>query len=233
MARSAGAVAAAALLGISASAASAAPPEQLQYRITHAMFGNIGTYSNTIVPNGDGTMIQTRSHIDVKVLGVDMYKEDAQRTEEWQGNRLVSYHSYTRKGDSATEVRGVARGDKFLISTPHGTVAAPAGVHPANPWSANFVTANMMMRPDTGRLEPVSVSGGDQTTVTLANATLPARRYEVDGQTRYTVWLDPRGVPLKFVVDDNSGKVTFTLTRCSNCGVEVSDNGLSTIASQR
>lgn len=233
MPRCAGAVAVAALFGMSAAPASAASPEILHYQITHAMFGNIGTYSNTIVPNGDATTVETRSHIDVKVLGVNMYREDAQRTEQWQGNRLVSFHSFTRKGDGTSEVTGVARGSQFLISTPQGTVAAPATVHPANPWSANFVASNVMMRPDTGKLEPVSVSGGSAASVTLNNATIPARRYDVNGKTKYTVWLDQRGVPLKFVVDDDSGKVTFTLTGCSNCGVEVSDAGLSTVASQR
>lgn len=233
MTRLAGAAAVAALVGMSVSPAPAAASEQLNYRITHSMFGDIGSYSNTIEPNGDATTVQTRSHILVKMLGMSVYHEDAQRTEQWQGNRLVSFHSMTRKGDGATEVQGVARGNQFLISTPQGTITAPATVHPANPWSANFVASSMMMRPDTGKLEPVSVSGGGQASVTLNNATLPARRYDVNGKTRYTVWLDPHGVPLKFIVDDDSGKVTFTLSRCSNCGVEVSGAGSDTFASQR
>jgi len=228
----AGAAAIAALIGMPGSA-SAASAEQLQYRITHAMFGAIGTYSNTIVPNGQATTVQTRSHIDVKVLGMEMYHEDSQRTEHWQGDRLVAFHSLTQKKDGATQVDGVARGNQFLITTPQGTVAAPANVHPANPWSANFIVASLMMRPDTGMLEPVSVGGGSAASVTLNNQTIPATRYDVNGKTRYTVWLDQRGVPLKFVVDDDSGKVTFTLTRCNNCGVEVSDAGLPTVASQR
>ena len=231
--RLAAAAAAAVLIGMPGEPASAASPEQLSYRITHATFGNIGTYSNTIEPHGDATTVETRSHILVKMLGISVYHEDAQRTEQWQGTRLVSFHSTTRKGDAATEVSGVARGNQFLISTPHGMVTAPATVHPANPWSANFVASNVMMRPDTGKLEPVSVSGASPASVTLNNATIPARRYDVNGKTRYSVWLDGHGVPLKFVVDDDSGKVTFTLTRCSNCGLEVSEAGANTLASKR
>jgi hypothetical protein len=162
-----------------------------------------------------------------------MYREDSKRTEEWDGDRLVSFHSLTKKADGTTEVDGVARGNQFLISTPKGTVAAPWNVHPANPWSANFVAASIMMRPDTGRLEPVSVSGGTPASVLLNNTSFATTRYEVSGKTKYIVWLDQRGVPLKFVVDDDSGKVTFTLSRCSNCGVEVTDAGLGAVASQR
>jgi hypothetical protein len=233
MTRFAAAVGMAALIAMSGSPARAAGAEQLSYKITHAMFGDIGTYSNTIEPHGDATTVVTRSHIRVKVLGMNVYHEDAQRTEEWRDGRLVSFRSDTRKGDGTMEVSGVARGNQFLISTSQGTVAAPATVHPANPWSANFIASSMMMRPDTGKLEPVSVSGGSAASVKLSDATIPARRYDVNGQTRYSVWLDGRGVPLKFVVDDDSGKVTFTLTSCSNCGVAVSEAGSNTLASQR
>ena len=227
------AVGVAALVAGFAVPAAAAEPEQLNYRITHAMFGDIGTYTNTIQPHGGATTVETRSHILVKMLGVSVYHEDAQRVEEWQGSRLVSFRSSTRKGDGVMQVSGAAHGNQFVITTPGGTVTAPATVHPANPWSANFVESSMMMRPDTGKLEPVSVSGAAAASVTLNNTKLPARRYDVNGQTKYSVWLDEHGVPLKFVIDDDSGKVTFTLTRCSNCGVEVSEAGSNTFASQR
>ena len=45
------------------------------------------------------------------------------------------------------------------------------------------------------------------------------KKYEVEGDSRYTVWLDGHGVPVMFVVDDNSGKVTFTLANCISCDV--------------
>jgi Family of unknown function (DUF6134) len=228
----AGGAIAAGLAGLP-SVAPAAAAEQLQYRISHAMLGNIGTYSNTIVPNGKDVTVETRSHIDAKMLGIDMYREDSQRTEQWQGGRLVAFHSLTRTGHGTTQVDGVARGNQFLISTPQGTVAAPANVYPANPWSGNFVAASVMMRPDTGRLEPVSVSSGEPATVVLNNTSFATKRYQVSGKTKYTIWLDQRGIPLKFVVDDDSGKVTFTLSHCSNCGVEITDAGLGPVASQR
>ncbi|HXC89094.1 MAG TPA: DUF6134 family protein [Stellaceae bacterium] len=203
----------------SATQALAAAPMQLTYRVTHSLYGDIGTYVNTIEPNADGTTVQTRAHFQVKMLGVNMYSEDAQRTEQWQGNRLVSFNGVTSKGSQSTVVRGEARGNSFVINSPQGTVTAPASVHPANPWSPNFLSSNTMMRPDSGRLERVSVSGGAETVVTIDGRPVRARKYEVDGATRYGVWLDNRGVPVMFVVDDNSGKVTFTLASCTSCDV--------------
>src|SRR5262249_47491958 len=64
-----------------ASAAAAATPMQLTYRVTHSVYGNIGTYINLVEPSAGGTTVQTRAHFEVKMLGFNMYREDAQRTE--------------------------------------------------------------------------------------------------------------------------------------------------------
>jgi len=141
----------AALIGLSpASPVAAATPLQLTYRVTHAVFGDIGTYTNTVESTGDGATVLTRAHFEVSMLGVRMYREDAESTERWQGNRLVSFHGVSDKGDGRAEVKGEARGDNFVITSPRGTVTAPASVQPANPWSANFLGSNTIMHPDTG-----------------------------------------------------------------------------------
>ncbi|MGA7863965.1 MAG: DUF6134 family protein [Stellaceae bacterium] len=195
---------------------------QFVYQVHHSVFGDIGTYTNTVEPSRDGITVKTHARFEVKMLGVRMYHEDADRTERWQGNRLVSFRGVTDKGDGPQEVKGEARGNSFVISSPEGTINAPWSVHPANPWSSSFLHSNTMMRPDTGKLEQVRVSSGQETAVKLDSANIPAVKYELDGRTKYTVWLDERGVPIKFLVDDDTGKVTFTLAKCIGCNAEVS-----------
>ena len=202
--------------------ATAQSSAQFIYQVNHSVFGEIGTYTNTVEPTRDGTTVKTRVHFEVKMLGVRMYREDADRTERWQGNRLVSFRGVTDKGDGPVEVKGEARGNNFIISSPQGTITAPSSVHPANPWSSSFLHSNTMMRPDSGKLEQVRVGSGQETAVKIENANIPAVKYEVDGTTKYTVWLDGRGVPVKFLVDDDTGKVTFTLAKCVGCNAEIS-----------
>jgi hypothetical protein len=202
------------------SAADAAAGMQLNYQVTHSTFGNIGTYSNAIEPSAGGsTTVQTQAHFQVKLLGVTLHREDAQRTERWQGNRLISFAGVTNKGGQQMVVRGEARGNSFVINSPQGTITAPATVHPANPWSANFLASNTMMRPDSGKIEQVRVSGGEETAVDIDGSPMRARKYEVTGGSHYAVWIDARGVPVQFVADDDGGKVTFTLASCTGCGV--------------
>ena len=122
-------------------------------------------------------------------------------------------------------VNGQARGNSFVITSPLGTVNAPATVHPANPWSPNFLASDLMMRPDTGKVEQVRVSGGEPAVVTIDGTAIRTQKYQVTGDTHYTVWLDQQGVPVMFVVDDQSGTVTFTLANCVSCGLNMAQLG--------
>jgi hypothetical protein len=198
-----------------AAAASALPAatEQLRYRVSHSVFGDIGTYTNIVQTIGDSTTVRTTAHFLVKMLGVGLHREDAQRTERWEGSRLMSFFGITRKNDHTLEVKGEANGNDFVISSPLGTFTAPASVQPANPWSARCLKSTTMMRVDNGKIEHVRVSSGTDTTVAIDGAAIPARLYEIDGATRYKVWFDRQNIPVMFAVDDDSGKVTFTLER--------------------
>jgi hypothetical protein len=186
----------------------------MRYHVSHAIYGDIGTYSNTVEQVGDTTTVLTDAHFEVSLLGIVVHREDAQRQERWRGDRLVFFQGVTTKNGRPLELHGEARGDSFVIVSPTGTAAAPADIHPANPWSANFLGSGTMMRVDTGAIEPVRITGGAETNVTIEGATLRTRRYEINGKTHYKVWLsEAQQVPVKFSVDDDSGEVTFTLTR--------------------
>ena len=188
--------------------------EVLRYTVKHAVYGDIGTYSNIVERMGDSTTVLTEAHFKVSLLGIVLHREDAQRQERWRGGRLIFFHGVTIKNGQRLEVRGEAEGDGFVIDSPRGTVTAPADIRPANPWSASFLGSDTMMRVDTGAVEPVRISGGGETTVAVDGARLAAREYEISGRTRYEVWLsEPQQVPVKFTVDDDTGVVTFTLAR--------------------
>jgi hypothetical protein len=70
-----------------------------------------------------------------------------------------------------------------------------------------------MMRVDSGKVEQVKVSGGGETNVTVDGTSVSAKEYEISGSTHYKIWIDKRDIPVMFVVDDDSGQVTFTLKK--------------------
>lgn len=187
--------------------------EQLRYSVRHSVFGNIGTYVNLVQSLGDATTVRTTAHFLVRVLGVGLHREDAERTERWQDGRLMSFFGVTKKNDKTIEIKGEAEGNEFVITSPLGTFNAPATVQPANPWSIKCLNSTTMMRVDNGKIEKVRVNGGSPTAVTIDGTSVPAREYDINGATRYKIWFDQSNIPVMFTVDDDSGKVTFTLQR--------------------
>jgi hypothetical protein len=185
----------------------------LRYRVRHSVYGKIGTYTNVVQTIGDVTTVRTTAHFLVAALGVGLHREDAERTERWQSDRLISFIGTTKKNGEITEIKGAASGNDFLITSPLGTLTAPATVQPANPWSTKCLNSTTMMRVDDGKIEAVRVSGGSETNLTIEGTTIPTRQYQIDGATRYSVWFDQRNIPVMFTVDDDSGKITFTIER--------------------
>jgi len=194
-------------------AADAGSTEQLQYQVQHSKFGKIGTYTNMVQRAGDMTTVQTTAHFLVTMLGVGLHREDAERTERWRGGRLISFVGITKKNGDTIRIKGEASDTDFVITSPLGTFNAPAMVQPANPWSVRCLNSTTMMRVDTGKIEKVRVTGGANTTVAVAGANIPTRQYEIDGATPYKIWFDQNDIPVMFAVDDDSGKITFTLER--------------------
>jgi hypothetical protein len=200
------------LWGYAAPAASNTP-RQLVYDVKHSVFGDIGTYTNVIETDGAETTVKTVAKFEVTALGVSMHTENAERTERWKGDRLVYFHGVTKKNGDTIEINGEANGDKFVIESPSGTITAPATVHPANPWSLKSLESTTMMRVDTGRVEDVKIDRGNETTISVAGNKVKVREYEISGSTHYKIWIDKQDIPVKFIVDDDSGEVTFTLKK--------------------
>lgn len=189
------------------------PSRELTYSVKHSVFGDIGTYSNLIETSGAATTIKTTAHFLVKALGVGLHREDAQRVEQWQGDRLTFFHGITVKNGDTIEIKGHADGNNFVIDSPLGTINAPASVKPANPWSKRSIDSTTMMRVDTGKVEQVQVTGGGETNLSIDGASTTAREYQITGSTKYKIWFDQHDVPVMFVVDDDSGEITFTLKK--------------------
>ena len=200
---------------IAASDVSAAPSQQkMVYQVHHSRYGDIGTYTNSVEKAGDMTTVTTDAHIQVSLLGVVLYRQEAQRQERWNGNRLVSFHGVTTVNGKAMEMTGAAQGDQFVMMGPEGDIIAPASVKLANPWSGDVLRGKTLLTPDRGRMEDVDVKDGGETMVAINGKQTRAKRFEIDlldGMKRYEVWLDDRGTPVKFTTYNPNGTVTFTL----------------------
>jgi hypothetical protein len=201
----------AALLAAVLAGSAAAAPQSYEYRVIHPTYGDIGTYTNLVEQAGDDTEVTSELRIAVRLLGIVMYRQEARRSEHWQGQRLVAFDSVTVTNGERIEVHGKARDGGFAVTGPAGTVLAPASVHPSNPWSAMVLNTTVMMSTRTGKIVPVRVSGGETEPVALAGSTLRLHQYEIVSDKRQFVWLDDNGTPVAFRTAENGTPIDFVL----------------------
>jgi hypothetical protein len=202
---------AAAIVLLTASAAASAAPRTYAYTIEHAPYGIIGTYIDTVDESGEARRIDTTVRVAVGIFGIVMYRQDADRTETWRGDRLVSFHSITTINGKTTEVSGEARGDSFVITTPSGVAIAPPHIYTTSPWSAGLPRPETMVVPETGSVERAHVIGGGIAISSIHDAAIPVRRYEILGEDHYYVWSSLDGVPLRFGIRRDGSSTDFVL----------------------
>ena len=193
--------------------AARAAPEIYEYRIIHSTHGEIGHYSNLVERRGDDTEVRTELHVAVKILGIVAYSQDARRTERWSGQQLASFDGVTVTNGDRLEIHGEARDGGFAITTPTGTVFAPASVHPSNPWCAMVLKTDFVMSTRTGKLFHGITRGGELRPVRLDGKILWLHQYEVVSDKREFVWLDDQGVPVAFRTKEDDDEIDFVLSR--------------------
>lgn len=201
---------------LAAGPSEAASQQRYTYRVQDAIYGAIGTYSNTVEKIRDSTTITTEAHIKVAILGITFYRQDVSRIERKVGDRLVYFHGITTENGNPIEVEGRAEGEHFIVTSPSEKVTAPGTIRSVNPWSAGMPGGDVVLMPDTGLVMKAHSSGGEETSITIDGASTRVRRYQidtVDGRERYEVWMDDQATPVMFNIKDRESNVTFTLVR--------------------
>lgn len=183
-----------------------------EYRIEHPIYGDIGTYTNIVNQTGTTADVETKLNIVVKLLGIVVHREEAERSEHWQNDRLTLFRSVTKTNGKPVEVDGEAHGDTFVIDSPSGTVDAPADIQPSNPWSPSFVKSDVVMSTKSGRLFKAHLDGVKDVVVTVAGKSERLRRYDVTTDKHQVVWLDDHDVPVAFQTEEDGTPIDFVLT---------------------
>jgi hypothetical protein len=205
-------LACAALIGTCAGVSPAHAGDVYEYRVEHPVYGDIGTYTNIVDKSGAEADVETRLNIVVKLLGVVVHREEAERHEQWQNDRLTLFRSLTTVNGKPLEVAGEARGDTFVITSPAGTVDAPADIQPSNPWSPNFVSAGLVMSTKSGRIFKAHVDGVKEMVVSADGKTERLREYDVITDKHQVVWMDDHNVPVAFRTVEDGTPIDFVLT---------------------
>ena len=194
--------------------AAAAGPQILVYQIEHPTYGNIGTYTNKVMHNGDAYEVQTEVHVGVNFLGISVFHQDANRAEHWEYGRLISFQGSTDDNGTKTKLNGKAQDGGFAIVSLSGTVTAPPQIHPSNPWARFVLDTDVMMSTKTGKVAKVVVTDTGETNFTFDGKTMKLHQFFIDSDKHQIVWFDDNGVVAGFQSQEDDGtRLNFVLTR--------------------
>ena len=202
----------AAALAFASVASAQGGTQVLSYNVEHPSYGNIGTYTNTVSQAGTSADVRTELHIAVKIIGIQMFHQDATREERWDNEHLVSFQSTTDDNGTHITVDGKADGSAFHIaSTANGNLTAPLQVHPSNPWAAFVLQTDTMMSTKTGKVSPVTVTDSGEVTMTFDGKQVRVHQWFVDDDKHQIVWIDDRGVVVAFQTPEQGAAINFVL----------------------
>jgi hypothetical protein len=202
-------------LAVGVLVAGVAPAKSAQiysYVVEHPTYGAIGTYTDTVEQSGETFRIDTKLRVAVKILGIVVHREEADRTELWRGNRLVSFHGVTTTNGKPLTIDGEARDNGFVITSPSGTAVAPADVYTSSPWSTRLPNTGVIMSTKTGRIETVHTLGSEQALISVLGSEVPVRHFQLFTDKHLDVWLDRSGVPVRFRTEVAGTPIDFVLT---------------------
>jgi len=191
-----------------------AAPQTYVYAVTHSVYGAVGDFTY-VASEADGLRrAENRLNVVVKILGLTLHRESSVQVETWRGDRLISFQGQTTSKGRRTLISGAASGDRFVVTTPEGTETGPADVLGTDPWSLTRTGPGTIVSLRTGKITPVRVTGGETETLALNGAPEPVRHFHVNTAAqadKWEVWINGKGVPVKYRSLEGSGAVTFTL----------------------
>lgn len=195
-----------------------APPAQAEpqvyvYTVLHPTYGRIGTLTDTVDRSEDKTQIESKLRVAVELMGVTLFHQHSDVTEVMEGDRLISLHSITDKGDKHLEVHGKAEGGKFVVDGTAGSFTGPASTAPSDPWALERTGTRTLVYTSTGRIMQAQVSGGQHETFSLNGEPVSLRHFVIDGLNRQEVWLDGAGIPVMFRSVEDGTPIDFVLEK--------------------
>jgi hypothetical protein len=182
------------------------------YRVVHPYYGTIGTFTESIARSGDTTRIESHVRVVVSILGIVVHREEGDHVEIFRSDRLISLESATTTNGTRLDVRGEAKGEHFVVTSPTGVVEAPADVAPSDPWVLKQTGIGTVVSVKTGRIIPTRVSGGESAMLPLQGVMVTTRHFVAHGERVQEIWLNDQDVPVMFRSAESGTSIDFILT---------------------
>lgn len=170
----------------------------------------VGTHRLELARQGELTQVRVESRIDVKVLGIPVYRLRYQADETWDAQGLLQLDVTADKGGEALRLSGRRDGRLFTWTTNDGSRRdAALPLYPTNHWNAGVLEQEQVLNTLTGVVNQVEIARLGEERLMLpsaSGASVVADRFRYSGGLRLESFYDRSGrwLGMRFAADDGS-----------------------------
>jgi hypothetical protein len=150
----------------------------------------IGTATMRIRRDGAATVAETRTHIQVKLGFVTLYRYDQTQTEHWANGHFVSLTARTDDNGTSHEVTAKAEDDAVSVDADGETKKLPPSIIPSSLWNPAVVDQKTALNPEDGSILKLHAIDRGDDQLRVAGHSVKAHHYSIEGTQPQDVWYD-------------------------------------------
>jgi hypothetical protein len=170
----------------------------------------IGSTMVTLRRDGDQTIAETATAVEVKLAFITVYRYRQQTTERWIGGRLAALDAVTDDNGRVSRVSAVRAGDRLAVNADGKLSRIDAATIPANLWNAALLETRAALDPKDGSVLPVSIVDRGREQLVVQGRALTAHRYSIRTTIPQEVWYDENQRLLKVELRGSDGSTIHT-----------------------
>lgn len=201
-----------ALLFFGGRRARAAEQSTLQFEVFRGQ-DSVGNHSIGFVRDGQRLQVETRTEVQLKLIGVPVYSYTHHGREQWQGPYLQSLETETNDDGKRYRVSGRRTDRGFSVEGDAGSYVVSAGVIPGSYWNSDLVETNALIDVETGELFEIVVEDRGLDIVRAAEEEVRARRFRVTGNRVVHLWYDASGLIVKMAFETRGEYIEHRLRK--------------------
>jgi hypothetical protein len=172
----------------------------------------IGNTTVRVQRDGDRTIAETATKIQVKIAFVTVYRYEQRLTERWTGGKLAALSAVTDDNGSIHQVSATRTGEKLSVNADGRVSQVDPATVPANLWNVALMQMRQALDPKDGSMMPVSVVDRGKEQLVVQGRALTAHRYSIRTTIPQEVWYDVNQHLLKVELRGSDGS-TINTTR--------------------
>jgi len=172
----------------------------------------IGSTTLKLQRNGDQTVAETATTVQVKIAFLTVYRYEQRLTERWVGDRLDALSAVTDDNGRLHRVSATRSGDTLTVNADGKISQVDPAMMPANLWNVSLVRMTAALDPKDGSVMPVSVVDRGNEQIVVQGRALTAHRYSIRTTIPQEVWYDGDQRLLKVELRGSDGS-TINTTR--------------------